>query len=223
MKISTPENIDFNSFKTLIFDWGGVIMNIDPQATIKSFKNIGHNSFEKYFETDRDDLFFRFEIGLAQPEEIYQRLRGEIVSEVTTQSIDDAFCAMLSDTPPGRIEILKKLGSRFQLILLSNTNILHTTFYNRFLLEKMNIDFPGLFDRVYYSFDLGMRKPDREIFEYVINDNNLDTATTLFIDDTEVNTNAASLSGLQVFHLTNGHDMEQIFGPWLMLHSISSV
>jgi glucose-1-phosphatase len=211
MKISTPENIDFNSVDTIIFDWGGVITEIDPQATIQAFKKIGHNSFRKYFESKYDDLFFRFEKGRADPEEIYRKMNKEIGHSVSHVLLDNAFCAMLSDTPVSRIEILKRLRSRFQLILLSNTNIIHTTFYIRMLQEKLGVYFPDLFHKVYYSFEIGMRKPDRNIFEYVINESRLNTANTLFIDDTEANIITAVSLGLQSFHLANGHTMETLF------------
>jgi glucose-1-phosphatase len=214
MKILTPENIDFNSLSTLIFDWGGVITNIDPKATIQSFMQIGHKTFDKYFHNQDDDLFYRFEKGQAEPTKIYHRLLKEIGEEVSEHQMERAFCAMLADTPDIRIKIIQRLRRSFQLILLSNTNIIHTTFYNRFLLEKKSIDFPALFHKVYYSYQLGMRKPDSNIFEYVISENTLNPSTTLFIDDTEQNTDAASSLGINTFHLAHGITLEKVFSKW---------
>jgi FMN phosphatase YigB (HAD superfamily) len=211
MKILKPENIDFNSISTILLDWGGVITNINPQATIRLFEKIGHTSFAEYFKDTHDDLFIRFEKGLAKPDEIYRRLTEEIGHPVHVNLLNNALCAMLSDTPAARIEILKKLRNRFQLILLSNTNILHTTYYTNHLQHNQGVNFPALFHKVYYSYKIGMRKPDREIFEFVIADAKLDTWRTLFIDDTERNITVAASLGFQVFHLSDAYTMENIF------------
>jgi glucose-1-phosphatase len=213
MKISTPENIDFNSLSTIIFDWGGVITDINPEASIESFQKIGHLSIRKYFEYNQDDLFFRFEKGQVKPEEIYRRLTEEIGSPVPVEKLRNALCAMLFDTPVSRIEIIKKMRTRFQLILLSNTNVIHTEFYNNLLKQKMGVNFPGLFYKVYYSYKLGMRKPDKEIFDFVIRDLEIDPEKTLFIDDSVLNIDIASSLGLNTFHLS-GYSLEDVLAGW---------
>ncbi len=212
MKISESVNIDFNTVNTIIFDWGGVITNIHPEACIEAFIKLGHPSFERYFDPEiNDDLFFRFETGKAETQEIYNRLQAEIGKVVDKEKLNNALCAMMLDTPKIRLHILKKLGKKYRLLLLSNTNPIHTNYYNKYILETHKINFPALFHKVYYSYKIGMRKPDPEIFNYVISDARLDCRKTLLLDDTEINIRIARSLNMQVLHLNHGVTMEKIF------------
>lgn len=210
MKISTSLHIDFNRIKTIIFDWGGVITNLSPQATMKEFQSLGHNSFEKYFEA-ADDLFIRFETGKATDSEVYERLRLESVKSPTDVLLRKALCAMLLDTPVIRLVILRKLRSSYKLLMLSNTNPIHTHYYNNLLREKTGDDFYSYFDKIYYSYEIGMRKPNPEIFKFVLADSGIMADETLFIDDTEINILAARSLNIQCIHLKDGTSLEDIF------------
>lgn len=215
MKISESGNIDFNTIDTIIFDWGGVITNISPEATIKAFTNLGHKSFEKYFDpSNHDDLFLRFEQGKASDEEIIERLHEEIGKPVPAERLKSALCAMILDTPATRLKILENLRKKFRLILLSNTNYIHVTYYNNYLLKKYRIDFKSLFHKVYYSCEIGMRKPDPEIYRYVLSDSGLEGKKTLFIDDTEINIRVARSMNIQGFHLNNRMTIEELFSDY---------
>lgn len=214
MKILKSINIDFNTISTIIFDWGGVITNIYPQASIDAFIQLGLPNISKYFNDGiNNDLFLRYEKGEARDEEIFTTLREEIGKPVTDIEIQRALCAMMLDTPPIRLEILKELGKEYRLLLLSNTNPVHTLYYNTYLMEKYDVDFRVLFHKVYYSYQLGMRKPDKEIFRYVLTDSKLDGDETLFIDDTEINIQVARSLNIQCLHLNNGLTLEKIFSP----------
>lgn len=216
MKILNPVHIDRERVTNIIFDWGGVITNIDYQATIHAFDKIGHKSFEKYFtHHHQDDFFKKLEKGMICPEDLYASIRDEVGSKVSQELIDNAWCAMLTDTPYERIEILEKLNKRYKIFILSNTNSIHANYYNGFLNKTYGIDFPGLFDKVYYSHEIGMRKPDLEIFEYVLNDSKLDPASTLFIDDTEINIDSASKTGMISLYLTPEYSIDKFFKPWV--------
>ena len=122
---------------------------------------------------------------------------------------------MLLDTPRTRIELLKQLGKKYRLFLLSNTNSVHTEYYTNYLKREYNLQFPVLFEKVFYSHEVGMRKPDREIFEYVLSNKRMLPSETLFIDDTEINTDVASDAGMMAIYLPNGYTIEKIFGSWL--------
>ena len=212
MKISKPVSIDFNTITTLIFDWGGVITNIDPEATIHAFTELGHRSFFNYFDgAVHDTLFLQFEKGEMNDKEVYTRLRTEIGKPVPEDTLKKALCAMMLDTPVSRLKLLEKLGEKFRLLLLSNTNSIHSGYYHNYLLQKYKIDFKGLFDKVYYSHEIGMRKPDAEIFEYVLSDAGLDPVKTLFIDDTEINIRVARSLNIQCIHLNNSITIEDVF------------
>jgi glucose-1-phosphatase len=211
MKISNPLHFDFNRIKTIIFDWGGVITNLLPQAAIDAFTQLGHPDFGSYLLALDDDLFLRHETGKATDEDIYERLRTEIGKPLSTEEIDRAFCSMLLDTPPLRLEILEELRQQYKLLLLSNTNSIHTTFYNKNLRELTGRDFYSYFDKIYYSHQIGLRKPHREIFEYVLHDYGIKPEETLFIDDTEININTARSLNINCLHINHELSIEKIF------------
>jgi FMN phosphatase YigB (HAD superfamily) len=215
MKILNPATIDPTCITNIVFDWGGVITNIDYHATIDAFNKIGHHSFKEFFtHHHQDDLFKRFEMGLVSPEEIISKIAQEIGGHISGRDIEAAWCAMLLDTPYARIEILKKLRRKYGIYLLSNTNIIHTHYYINLLRKQYNIDFSLLFNKPYFSFEIGMRKPGHEIFEFVLSDSKLDPSTTLFIDDTEINIESADVVGMQSLYLTSGNTIEKIFDSW---------
>lgn len=215
MKILNPVHIDRERVTNIIFDWGGVITNINYHATIEAFDKIGHKSFEKYFtQHHQDDFFKKLEKGMIGPDELYNSIRKETGNPIPKEQIDEAWCAMLLDTPHERIEILKKLGTRYNIFLLSNTNSIHTNYYNEVLRKTYGINYPALFRKVYYSHEAGMRKPDLEIFEYVLKDSSLDPAVTLFVDDTEINVDSAVQTGMIGLFLTGAYTFEQIFKTW---------
>jgi epoxide hydrolase-like predicted phosphatase len=216
MKILDPAIIDPKRVTNIVFDWGGVITNIDYHATINAFSKLGHNTFEKFFtHHHQDDFFKNFEKGFITPEELITSISQEIGNETSSAEIEKAWCAMLLDTPLIRLEMLKKLREKYQIFILSNTNSIHVNYYTSILRNLYNIDFPSLFHKVYYSFEVGMRKPDLEIFEYVLTDSKLDPETTMFIDDTEINIESADKTGMQALYLTSDYSFEKVFKSWL--------
>lgn len=212
MKILHPENIDFQCIQNIVFDWGGVITNIDHNKTIDAYKNLGMSNFHEYFtHAYQNKLFRNFEIGVITAAEMRQELRKELNKTISDEDIDNAWCALLLDTPKVNIDILQHLSSKFRIYLLSNTNEIHATYYNNKLQEVFNINFPSLFTKVYYSHTTGMRKPNIDIFEYVLKDAGIQADETLFIDDTEVNINTADRLGFHSFFIQNGTRMQDIF------------
>ncbi|MBA7540688.1 D-ribitol-5-phosphate phosphatase [subsurface metagenome] len=216
MKISNLEHIDQESISNIIFDWGGVITNIDYQATVQAFENLGYISFhERFSQIHGDDLFQRLEKGLAEPEELYKIISDDIGKSVSNHSFKKAWNAMILDTPPVRIKILKKLRNKYKIFLLSNTNTLHVNYAAKRFKNEHQMNFPSLFHKVYYSYEIGMRKPDVEIFEYVLTDSKLNADETLFIDDTDLNIESADSTGMISLHLNGSYTMEKNFRKWV--------
>jgi glucose-1-phosphatase len=216
MKIINLDNIEPKTISNIIFDWGGVITNIDNQATIKAFTELGHNYFDEFFtQSDHEALFGKLEKGLIDPAEFYTEIRGVIGRNLSDNVIKKAWCEMLLDTPVERIEILKRLREKYSTYLLSNTNRIHAEFYNAYLGKTYNINYRTLFKKAYYSYEMGMRKPDSDIFDSVLKHENLDPQRTLFIDDTEANIAAASTFGIIALHLTKENTIEKIFKKWV--------
>jgi len=187
--------------ETIIFDFGDVFINLDKQATPLGLKKLG---LEKW-SAQIDSLNFNFEKGLISKIDFLDGLNN-LVPNANQKEVLDAWNGVLLDFPMYRLEFLEKISKKYQLFLLSNTDSIHINhfkerngddFYNRFY---------NCFEKVYFSYDLGMRKPDVEIYNFVINENNLIPEKTLFVDDNFDNIEGAKKTGLQVWHLLKGKE-----------------
>lgn len=200
MIIESSENIDWSNIKNIIFDWGGVVVNIDYNITVERFEQIGIPDFHNLFSQEyQSNLFKDFERGKVSPDLIRDELKKHANADITNEQIDAAWNAMLLDTPIERINLINSLKNKFRLFLLSNTNRIHTTSYLERFKAEQNIDFFDLFDKIYLSCEVGMRKPDEEIYKYVCDNAMISPNETLFIDDTEHNLITASNFGIQCY------------------------
>ena len=212
MNLLKEGKISDSNIRNIIFDWGGVITNIDYHATIHKFAEIGITDFKEYYSKSAiNELFLLFEKGKIEAYEMRNNLRKDFNVNVTDQQIDDAWNAMLLDTPVERLELLKFLKTDYRIFLLSNTNSIHAPHYNKYIQDTYGINFPGLFESVYYSHEIGMRKPDHEIYEFVLNKSGLKKDETLFIDDLEVNILPARELGIQTYLLTKPDTLMDLF------------
>jgi len=189
--------------KNIIFDLGAVILNIDFQRTMDAFKNLGAENTNEFFSAYAQYSFFdEFDKGLITPEEFRNELKKFLKKNVTDEMIDKAWNAMILDFPKDRIDFLLSCKNNYSTFLLSNTNAIHFPVYNNQLQEKFNINnLSEIFEKAYYSYRLGLRKPDKEIFELVIKENNLKPAETIFIDDSPANIATANELGLRTILL----------------------
>ena len=203
----------FEGIKNIIFDLGGVILNVDFAITQQEFVKLGvkniNETFGQYHQIGFFDLFDRGEIDqnefLAEASMLFP-------PSVTQQQIINAWNAMLFDLPAERFNLLKKLGKKYRLFLMSNTNIIHYLEYQKIIKETFGIDkLDDLFEKAYYSFLVGMRKPEDRFFNLILNDNNLIAGETLFIDDTHTNTDAAEKLGINGYYLKQGEDILNLF------------
>lgn len=191
------------NIETIIFDFGGVVLDIDPQITIKEFQKLGFREVAKIKSKEFiEDIIRKFERGIYTPEVFRNRLRAFLNLDITDQQLDDAWNALLYDIPAERIEILEQVKKNYKMLLLSNSNEIHYDLYVRDLQLRFGYrEFDELFHKAYFSFDLHLSKPDPEIFEFVIYQHDLDPSKTLFIDDNEMNIEAASKLGLRTYLL----------------------
>lgn len=188
----------------IIFDLGGVILNLNYQKTIDAFIALGMPNFEEvYSQLAQQSLFDEFETGKISAFHFVNRLLDQMPKGRNANEVVHAWNAMILDFPKERLEFILKLKTEKRIFLLSNTNDLHLELVHRRLKEiypdKYLNDF---FEKVYYSFDLGIRKPNPDIFTYVCRENGLNPASTLFIDDSEQHVHGAKEAGLNAFHLT---------------------
>ena len=196
--------------KHIIFDLGGVLLNIDYKLTENAFIEAGIKNFpELYGQLQQTSLFDKWEMGMITREEFISTLQSASTTPLTEDQVLAAWNAMLLDFPVRRLQILQQLRLYYDLFLLSNTNEVHEEAFNDILLRSHGIPGIGLFfDRVYFSHRMGMRKPMKEIFERVLEDNGLKPGETLFIDDSPQHIAAAKEAGIQTIYLEKGMTIE---------------
>ncbi len=192
-----------SSIQNIIFDLGGVIINLAPQKTVEAFARLSGLSPEKVLKaySERPE-FHLYEKGLLTNHEFRSALRGLFNVEASDAELDRCWNAMLLDIPLQRIQLLEKLKRNYRVFLLSNTNDIHLQCFNQ--IAKGVTGQPGLepwFHKAYYSHLLKMRKPDVEIYEHVLQENHLQPAATLFLDDNLANLEGARQAGIQTFHV----------------------
>jgi len=199
---------------TIIFDLGGVVLNLDPKLTALEFSKLSGIDIPKIYEIFiGNEWVGEFEKGKITPDEFRSAVREALGLKVDNNTIDLAWNAMLLELPEERLKLLANLRADFNTMVLSNTNEIHVDSFSKTVANvTRGRSIHEFFNTVYYSNELGMRKPDREIFEFVLKSNNLQPDTTLFIDDMEQNITAAAQIGIKTVHLTNQEDLFAIFG-----------
>ena len=186
---------------TIIFDFGDIFINLDKQATISKLQQLGMTEWSS--ELDRLNLLF--ETGDISPEEFIGGFQKELPN-ASKEEILEAWNAILADFPLYRLEFLQMLSNKYRLFLLSNTDSIHIeTFENKSGISFYS-DFYQCFEKVYFSFEIGMRKPNADVFQYLINKHELSPKRTLFVDDKKENTDGAAALGFNVWNLQVGQE-----------------
>lgn len=198
--------------RNIIFDLGGVILNIDPERTRSKFVAMWNGKAEEVYRNIlQEKILDDYETGRISTEEFRQRLLKFSHHGIPPTAIDDAWNAMLLDIPVENLDVLLKAKKHYRTFLLSNTNALHTPLYSAMFYEKSGKPMEEFFEGIFLSHKLGMNKPHREIFEYVLKVNELLPEETLFIDDTEENIKAAAALGIRTIHLIPPLTLQNIF------------
>lgn len=196
------------NIKNIIFDLGGVIINLDMARTIHAFEEMGIPDFKNtYNQFSQTKLFDSFDKGTISEIDFFMGIKTEFKLNKSLEELKDAWNLMLLDFPKQRLDELLKLKNKYNTFLLSNTNETHVEAFEQTLLKEhgfKNLDI--FFNKAYYSCRVGMRKPDVEIFELVLNQNNLKKEETVFIDDTYIHVNAAKEMGINAILLPKGEE-----------------
>ncbi len=205
--------------KNIIFDLGGVVINLDFKRTVKEFNALGLVDIDKVYTQNRQLPWFdNYDIGKISSETFLSELSKHLSPGTTNDQIIHAWNAMLLDFPKERARLLLDLRSRYRTFLLSNTNEIHIGYYLDLIRKWYGEDaMERFFEKTYYSNRIGMRKPEKETFEFVINENALITSETMFIDDTLQHVEGARLAGLRAYHLQAPETIIDLFGS----HGIS--
>lgn len=200
------------NIKAIIFDFGGVILDIDFNKTCIAFNDIGVKGFaEMYSLKDANPLFQGLEKGTFSEEEFYGEFRNFANTNLPDEQIKYALNALLLNYRKEALQTLKDIKPKYKLFLLSNTNAIHLQAFRKIYEEEIGEgSLEDYFDKVYYSHEIGYRKPGKEAYEIVLKENNLSPAETLFIDDSIKNIEGAKELGLQTILLKEDMGIEDL-------------
>ncbi|MGR3809881.1 HAD family hydrolase [Jiulongibacter sp. NS-SX5] len=191
-----------SNYKAILLDFGNVIININPELTTKAFAEISGKSEQRIAQKLIDSqLFRRYESGMFDDDEFREIVRQTIGYPFSDEEVDRAWNSLLLDIPNKRVELLIELKGRFPLFLLSNTNHIHIQASNKILQKRHGIStLDSLFNKAFYSYEMGLWKPDEDIYKQVIRETGFAAEDILFIDDNELNIKSASSLGFQTIH-----------------------
>ena len=197
--------------KAILFDLGAVILNINYQNTIDEFRKLGiKNASTFYSKKTQTNLFNQIETGEITPIKFLEKLQKK-TTKATIYQVEEAWNAMLLDLPKERIKVLKNLKKDYHLFLLSNTNAIHISAIKKYLGQDVYNAFYNLFTKVYYSYEIGFRKPNKEAFQLVLKENNLKANKVLFIDDSLQHIEGARKLAMKTHHLKDGEEITTLF------------
>lgn len=198
--------------KNIIFDLGGVLLDIDYQKTIDAFEDLGLAHFEAMFSQFKaDELFAKLETGHISEAAFYAAVKERTTIPLSNEQIDHAWNALVLNFRVKSLEVLENLSATYKLYLLSNTNSIHLKYFKEiFTREAGKPTLDAYFTKSWYSNEVGLRKPSAEIYEFVLQDENLVAEETLFIDDTWINIEAAQKLGFKTHHLLPNERIEML-------------
>jgi len=202
------------NIKNIIFDYGNVIFNIDFTRVQAAWAKLGvTNAADFYGHRQQDPVFNLLERGEISNADFRTRIRQLAnKQELTDEQIDTAWNSIFLDIPEGNHELLLKVKAKYRTFLLSNINAIHYDYVHNYLKKNYNLDGnEPFFEKIYYSHLVGKRKPAADIFEQVLLENNLNTAETLFIDDSPQHIATAKELGIQTFLMTAPDTIQAFF------------
>lgn len=185
----------------IIFDFGDIFINLDKEGTINEFKKLGLKELNDEL-SEANNLFEKGKISELQFIETFQKH----LPDATIDDIRKAWNKVIGEFPLYRLEFLQMLVGKYRLFLLTNTDAIHISHFEHKVGQTFSRDFYQCFEKVYFSFEIGMRKPEEAIFNHLIQAHDLSPKRTLFIDDKKENTDAAAKLGIQVWNLQVGQE-----------------
>ena len=201
-----------SEIKNIIFDLGGVLLNINPLLSLLEFEKL--SGIDKETLTGRlakENVFEKFETGRLNPTQFRLELNRIMETNLDNTAIDAAWNTLLLDVPLVRVQLLQQLQKNYKVYLLSNTNIIHFWHYTKEFFENYNIQMIDLFDKLFLSYEIGLHKPDTSIYSYVIEDLGIEPSKTVFIDDSLANIESAAGLGINIIHITGENDVTGYF------------
>jgi putative hydrolase of the HAD superfamily len=199
--------------KNIIFDLGGVILDIDETIVYKELEKMGISTSELVHSKEFMDIMSKFDTGIYTAPTFRKKTKALLGQEkMTDQKFDSLWNAMLLDIPRERIEAIEKVKKHYKIFLMSNSNEIHYDLYVRDLQLRFGYnEFDELFNKSYFSFAEHLEKPDPRFFELILDHEGLLPEETLFIDDTEANIKVAKSLGINTYHISREELVRNLF------------
>ncbi|MFB0924190.1 MAG: HAD-IA family hydrolase [Vicingaceae bacterium] len=208
--------MELKGIKNIIFDLGGVLLNLNYNLTKQAFVKLGVQDYDSHFTQSNQILLFdAFETGKISENDFFEQLRILTGINFSEEELLTAWNAMLLDFPIQRKDILLNLKKEFNISLLSNTNESHIRAFTKIIQKEIGLDsLEPLFDSVHYSNEIGFRKPTEEAFKHVLEHNSYVAEQTLFLDDSAQHLEGAKRCGIQTVFINNV-TVEVLFADFL--------
>lgn len=208
--------LNLSGIRNLVFDFGGVIIDIDYHAVRRAFEALGMEDTRAFYQHDEHSrLVEDFERGAMSEDVFRDTIIRKIGKPISYERFDEAWNAIIRSVPQRRVEMLEKLSQHFSLYLLSNTNIIHYRKYSRDFEQHHQRTLRNMFKKAYFSHEIKMRKPARDIFDFVLEDAGLQGGESLFIDDSALNIETAREAGYQTLYKPQNEEVTNYFQDYL--------
>lgn len=185
----------------IIFDFGDIFINLEKEVQIEEFKKLGLAGPNEELVAS-NDLFEKGKINELEFIKSFEKY----IPNASIEQIVKAWNSIIGDFPLYRLEFLQMLSSKYRLFLLTNSDSIHISRFEDLVGMSFYSDFYRCFEKVYYSYEMGRRKPDSEIFNTLLRKHDLSPKRTLFVDDKKINTDAAESLGIHVWNLQVGKE-----------------
>lgn len=201
--------------KNIIFDLGGVLVRLDKDLCIKAFAEIGHPDFGRIInEYFQEGFFMDYEKGSITTKEFRDKVRADMRTAVSDSEIDNAMAAFLPGIPNDKLDALKHYAKKYRIFLLSNTNpVAIETVKPMFQMGGQSME--SYFEKMYLSYEMKCAKPDLKIFKMLLDDSGINPEETLFVDDSKVNLEAASILGIKTALMIQENNLINDLEPYL--------
>lgn len=188
--------------KNIIFDFGDIFINLDKKLFAKELEKLGISPVDKKWKPILDD----YEMGLITTDKFLNYFEEKL--SISKETLKTAWTSILLDFPEERLRFIQQLSKekKYRLFLLSNTNDMHISWIQNNWGAELYTKFKNCFEQFYLTHQINLKKPNTNIYQFVLKENNLDAKETLFIDDTKENTDAAKTLGIHIWNLIPGKE-----------------
>jgi putative hydrolase of the HAD superfamily len=208
--------------KNIIFDLGGVILDIDESIVYKELEKMGISTSELAHSKEFMEIMSKFDTGIYTAPTFRKKTKALLgLEKMTDQKFDSIWNAMLLDIPRERIEAIEQVKKHYKIFLMSNSNVIHYDLYVRDMQLRFGYnEFDKLFNKSYFSFAEHLEKPDPRFFELILDHEHLLPEETLFIDDTAKNIAAAKELGIRTYHIRRDELVRNLFSNGVLKEGI---